>query len=50
MLLVACDTVSGMTKWLHCQGFSYKMPQGTPAKADPLKQASYYENFLNWVL
>lgn len=43
-------TVSGMTQWLHRQGFSYKKPKGTPAKADPQKQAefiAYYENLLN---
>lgn len=43
-------TVSGMTKWLHNAGFSYKKPKGTPAKADPEKQAEflkYYENLLN---
>jgi transposase len=41
-------TVSGMTKWLHGQGFSYKMPKETPAKADGEKQAAfiaYYENY-----
>ena len=45
-------TVSGMTKWLHRQGFSYKMPKGTPAKADLQKQAAfieYYENLLNTI-
>ena len=43
-------TVSGMTKWLHNAGFSYKKPKGTPAKADPQKQAEfieYYETLLN---
>lgn len=43
-------TVSGMTKWLHRQGFSYKKPKATPAKADLEKQAAfieYYENLLN---
>jgi transposase len=43
-------TVSGLTKWLHRQKFSYKKPKGTPAKADPEKQAAfikYYENLLN---
>jgi len=43
-------TVSGMTKWLHNNEFSYKKPKGTPAKADPEKQAAfidYYENLLN---
>ena len=43
-------TVSGLTKWLHRQGFSYKKPKGIPAKADPEKQAAfiqYYEELLN---
>ena len=43
-------TVSGMTKWLHHHKFSYKKPKGTPAKADPEKQAAFiefYENLLN---
>ena len=45
-------TVSGMTKWLHKQGFSYKKPKGTPAKADLQKQAvfiEYYEKLLNTI-
>jgi transposase len=43
-------TTSGLTKWMHAHGFSYKKPKGTPAKADPEKQAAfikYYENLLN---
>jgi transposase len=43
-------TVSGLTKWLHRQGFSYKKPKGIPAKADSEKQAAfikYYEELLN---
>lgn len=42
-------TGSGMTKWLIRNNFSYKKPKGTPAKADPEKQATfikYYENLL----
>lgn len=42
-------TVSGLTKWLHAHGFSYKKPKGTPAKADPEKQAefiTFYEKLL----
>lgn len=45
-------TVSGMNKWLIRNGFSYKKPKGTPAKADPEKQAEfvrYYENLLNTI-
>lgn len=43
-------TVSGMTKWLTRNKFSYKKPKGTPSKADPQKQAEfieYYEKLLN---
>jgi transposase len=40
----------GMTAWLHANGFSYKSPKGTPAKANPEKQAAFikmYEKLLN---
>ena len=43
-------TTSGMTKWLHAHGFSFKKPKGTPAKADPQKQDAfikYYNELLN---
>ncbi len=43
-------SVSGMTHWLRHNKFSYKKPQGFPAKADPQKQAEfihYYEDLLN---
>jgi len=43
-------TVSGMTSWLDSHRFSYKQPKGSPAKADPLKQAKWiqhYETLLN---
>ncbi len=43
-------TVSGMTKWLTRNKFSFKKPKGTPAKADPDKQATfikYYEDLMN---
>lgn len=43
-------SVSGMTKWLARNKFSFKKPKGTPAKADPEKQAAfikYYEDLLN---
>lgn len=39
--------LSGMTKWLKANKFSYKNMKGVPAKADPEKQAAfiaYYEN------
>lgn len=34
-------TVAGMTKWLASNGFSYKKPKGTPAKADAAKQEEF---------
>jgi transposase len=43
-------TPSGMTKWLTRNGFSYKKPKGTPAKADAQEQAEFikhYEDLLN---
>lgn len=43
-------SVSGMTQWLHHNKFSYKKPQGIPAKADAQKQVEfikYYEGLLN---
>lgn len=43
-------TLSGITKWLENNRFSYNKPKGTPAKADPIRQAEfikYYENLLN---
>ncbi len=46
-------TVSGMNKWLIRNNFSFKKPKGTPAKADPVKQAEfirYYEDLLNTLL
>ena len=38
-------TVSGMTQWLHQQGFSYKKPKEVPAKADPRKQEAFIEQY-----
>ena len=38
-------TVSGMTKWLHQQGFSFKKPKGTPSKADPIEQEAFIETY-----
>ena len=46
-------TDSCMRKWLVRNNFSYKKPKGSPAKADPEKQAAfirYYEDLLNTVL
>ena len=34
-------TVSGITKWLEKNRFSFKKPKGTPAKANPEKQAEF---------
>lgn len=38
-------TVSGMTKWLRQNKFSYKKPQGTPAKADLARQKAFIEKY-----
>jgi len=38
-------TVSGMTKWLVQHNFSYKMPKGTPAKADPERQKDFIAQY-----
>lgn len=46
-------TVSGMTKWLHRNKFSYKLLKAVPCKADPEKQAEFirsYENLMNSTL
>ncbi|HAS6386417.1 TPA: IS630 family transposase, partial [Vibrio vulnificus] len=34
-------TVSGMNKWLHHNGFSYKQPKGVPHKFDEAKQQAF---------
>lgn len=34
-------TVSGMNKWLHKNGFSYKKPKGVPHKFDEAKQQDF---------
>lgn len=34
-------TVSGMTHWLRANGFSYKQPKGTPAKAKTGEQEEF---------
>lgn len=36
-------TISGMTKWLHNNGFSYKKPIGIPAKANHEAQSKFIE-------
>jgi transposase len=38
-------SISGMTKWLHEQGFCYKKPHGVPAKADKEKQTVFIEKY-----
>lgn len=47
---VACTfkiqyTISGMTKWLHQQGFRYKKPKLIPAKADAAKQEEFIKAY-----
>ena len=36
-------TVSGLHKWLHRNGFSYKKPAGHPHKVDEVKQQEFIE-------
>lgn len=38
-------TVSGLNKWLHQHGFSYKQPKGVPHKFDENKQAEFIEYY-----
>jgi transposase len=45
-------TVPGMTSWLKAHGFVHKKPKGTPAKADPVRQAAFieaYETLMNTI-
>lgn len=42
-------SVSGMTKWLKKNNFSYKKPKGTPLKASALEQEEFMERYLNLV-
>jgi hypothetical protein len=37
--------VSGLNKWLHQNGFSYKQPKGVPHKFDEQKQAVFIEEY-----
>jgi hypothetical protein len=37
--------VSGLNKWLHQNGFSYKQPKGVPHKFDEQKQAAFIEEY-----
>jgi len=38
-------SVSGLNKWLHNNGFSYKMPKGVPHKFDSEKQSQFIEYY-----
>lgn len=38
-------TVSGLHKWLHKQGFSYKKPKGHPHKSDPVLQEQFVKEY-----
>ena len=38
-------TVSGLHKWLHRNGFSYKKPKGRPHKVDLEKQAEFIKEY-----
>jgi transposase len=38
-------TNSGLTKWLHAHGFSYKKPVLQPAKANPVLQTEFIEQY-----
>jgi len=38
-------SVSGMTQWLHQNGFSYKQPKGVPHKFNPEKQAQFIHDY-----
>lgn len=38
-------SVSGMTKWLHAHGFSYKKPHAVPAKANKEKQQEFIKAY-----
>ncbi|MGF1740504.1 IS630 family transposase [Vibrio profundum] len=37
--------VSGMNKWLHHNGFSYKKPKGIPHRFDEVKQQAFIEAY-----
>jgi len=38
-------SISGMTKWLHGNNFSYKKPHGVPAKADKQRQEAFIRHY-----
>lgn len=39
-------SISGMTKWLHANNFSYKKPHAVPAKADTTNQQLFIKKYL----
>ena len=39
-------SASGMTNWLHNNGFSYKQPKGTPSKANKVKQEEFHREYI----
>ncbi len=38
-------SIPGMNKWLHHNGFSYKMPKGVPRQVDESKQYTFIEYY-----
>ncbi|MCG6202811.1 winged helix-turn-helix domain-containing protein [Psychromonas antarctica] len=38
-------SISGLQKWLHCNGFSYKQFKGVPHKYDQEKQDTFVEKY-----
>jgi len=38
-------SISGLNKWLHKNGFSYKQPKGVPHKFDEKKQAEFIDYY-----
>jgi len=38
-------SISGLNKWLHQHGFSYKQPKGVPHKFDAQKQAEFIKEY-----
>lgn len=39
-------SISGMTKWLHSNGFAYKKPHAVPAKADKYQQKKFISYYM----
>lgn len=40
-------TIQGLTSWMHAQGFSFKKPAATPAKADLERQKAFMDDYEN---